>query len=223
MSDRDTDSFIREVSEEVRRDRMFRLWKRYGPYVIAAIVAVVAGTAGLNWWQHQQREAARQLGGAFLAADIAVPDEQRELVERADGPAKILARLRLAAATAESGDREEAARLYREVAGTAGLAPAYADLARLQEIRLALPSMDPAEAISALEPLTAEGAPYRLLALELRAVARLNAGETEAAHADLVAILESPDATRGLFERAAALLVASGGELPGSGPKGGES
>lgn len=219
----DSDSFIREVSEEVRRDRMFRLWKRYGPWAIAAIVAVIAGTAALNWWQHQEREAARQLGGAFLAADIADPASQQALIERADGPAEALARLRLAAATADSGDRAEAARLYREVADNADLAPAYTELARLQAIRLALPDMDPAEAVAALEPLAAEGAPYRLLALELRAVAHLNAGDTEAAHADLRTILESSDATRRLIERVAALLVASGGEMPGGGATGGES
>ena len=223
MSQSDSDSFFREVSEEVRRDRMFRLWKKYGPYAIAAIVAVIAGTAALNWWQHQQRQAARELGGVFLSTDIADPEQQRQLIERADGQAETLARLRLAAATAESGDRQEAARLYREVANAGGLAPAYADLARLQAIRLALPDMDPAEAVSELEPLTAEGAPYRLLALELRAVAQLNAGQTEAAHADLRTILESSNATRELIERAAALLVASGGELPEQGATGGES
>ena len=223
MSDRETDSFIREVSEEVRRDRMFRLWKKYGPYVIAAIVAVIAGTAAWNWWQHQERQAARELGATFLEADIATVEDQQRLLERTEGRAETLARFRLAAATALNGDRDEAARLYRELAGTEGLARAYADLARLQAIRLALPAMDPAEAVSELGPLAAEGAPYRLLALELRAAARLNAGDTEAAHEDLRAILESPDATRDLIERAAALMVASGGELPSGGPTRGES
>ena len=223
MSDHDSDSFIREVSEEVRRDRMFRLWKKWGPYAIAAIVAVIAGTAAWNWWEHRQREAARELGGEFLEAEIASPEQQQQLIERAGGPAETLARLRLAAAYAESGDRREAARLYRKVAASEGLARVYADLARLQAIRLGLPNMDPAEAVSELDPLAAEGAPYRLLALELRAAARLNAGQTDAAHEDLRAILDSPDATRELIERAAALLVASGGELPGQGEQGGES
>jgi hypothetical protein len=31
----ETDSFIQEVTEEVRHDRMFRLWKKYGPYAVA--------------------------------------------------------------------------------------------------------------------------------------------------------------------------------------------
>lgn len=211
----DSDSFIREVSEEVRRDRMFRLWKKYGPWAISAIVLVIAGAAGLTWWQHRQEEAARVLGGAFLDSEIAAIEAQEELLARVEGaPAEVLARLRLAAAHAESDRAEDAAALYWEVASTPGLAPLYADFARLQAVRLRLETMAPSEAVAELEPLVAEGAPYRLLALELRAVARLNANETEAAHADLNAILESDAATRDLMERAAALLVSSGGELP---------
>lgn len=213
----DSDSFIREVSEEVRRDRMFRLWKKYGPWAIAAIVLIIAGTAALNWWQHRQHEAARELGGVFLNTDIASVEDQQGLLERVNGPAEVIARLRLAGAHAGSGRPEEAAALYREVASTPGLSPVYADLARLQAIRLRLATMQPSEAVSELDPLAAEGAPYRLLALELRAVARLNSGDMQAAHADLQAVLESPEATRDLIERAAALLVASGGELPSGG------
>lgn len=219
----DSDSFIHEVTEEVRRDRMFRLWKKYGPWVIALIVLIIAGTAAWNWWIQREREAARELGGAFLETDIASVEDQQRLLERAEGPAEVIARLRLAAAQAESGNAEEAAALYREVAATEGLAAAYADFARLQAVRLGLASMTASEAISALDPLAAEGAPYRLLALELRAVAKLNAGDTEGAHADLRAILESPEATRDLAERAAALMVASGGELPQRGDSRGES
>lgn len=218
----DSDSFIHEVTEEVRRDRMFRLWKKYAPHVIGLIVLVIAGTAALNWWQHRQREAARELGGVFLSTDIASVADQERLVAEVEGPAGVIARLRLAAAHAESGNAEEAARLYAEVAATPGLAPAYADLAALQAVRLGLAGMEPAEAIARLDPLAAEGAPYRLLALELRAAAKLNAGDAKAAHADLLAILESPEATRDLIDRAAALLLASGGELP-SGPSRGES
>ena len=59
-----------------------------------------------------------------------------------------------------------------------------------------------------------EGAPYRLMALELRAAIRLNSGDIEAAHADLNAIIADPQATRGSSGRAVALLLSSGGELP---------
>jgi hypothetical protein len=210
----ETDSFIQEVTDEVRQDRMFRLWKRYGPYAVAGVVGVVAISAGLSWMKHREVQKARETGGAFLAADIASVEDQETLIGSVDGPAEVIARLRLAAAKATAGDVQAAAVLYREVAGEAGLDPAYADLARLQAVRVGAAAMDPAEAIGELEPLTAEGAPYRLLALELRAILRLNSGDVEAAHADLSAIMLDPQATRASSERAVALLLSSGGELP---------
>ena len=54
-----TDSFIEEVTEEVRQDRMFGLWKRYGPYVLAGVFVVVAGSAAWQWRVTEQRTAAR--------------------------------------------------------------------------------------------------------------------------------------------------------------------
>lgn len=210
----ETDSFIQEVTEEVRQDRMFRLWKKYGPYAVAGVAVVVAASAGLNWMKHREVEKARETGGAFIAANIDSVEDQETLVGSVAGPAAVIARLRLAAAKAMAGDTEAAAALYREVAGEAGLDPAYADLASLQAVRVSAATMDPAAAIAALDPLTAEGAPYRLMALELRAALRLNAGETEAAHADLNAIITDAQATRASTERAAALLLSSGGELP---------
>lgn len=210
----ETDSFIQEVTDEVRHDRMFRLWKKYGPYAVAGVVGVVAISAGLNWMKHREIQKARETGGAFLAADITSVEDQETLIGSVDGPAEVIARLRLAAAKATAGDVQAAAVLYREVAGEAGLDPAYADLARLQAVRVGAAAMDPAEAIAELEPLTAEGAPYRLLALELRATLRLNSGDIEAAHADLSAIMLDPQATRASSERAVALLLSSGGELP---------
>ncbi len=210
----ETDSFIQEVTEEVRQDRMFRLWKKYGPYAVAGVVAVVAVSAGLNWMKHRDIQQARETGGAFLASDIASVEDQRVLLGSVDGPAAMLARLRLAAATAEAGDLQAAAALYREVAGEADLDPAYADLARLQAVRVNVAAMDSAQAIAELDPLAAEGAPYRVLALELRAMVRLNSGDLEAAHSDLVTIIGDPEATSESSRRALAILVSSGGEPP---------
>jgi len=212
----ETDSFIHEVTEEVRQDRMFRLWKKYGPYVVAAIIAVVAVSAGLNWMKHREIQLTRVTGGAFLATEITSVEDQEVLIGSIDGPATVIARLRLAAAKAGAGDTDAAAALYREIADEAGIDPAYGDLARLQAVRIGAASMDTAQAVAELDPLTAEGAPYQVLALELRAVVRLNAGDVDAAHADLNAIIANPAATRASSERALALLLSSGGELPGA-------
>jgi hypothetical protein len=201
----ETDSFIQEVTDEVRQDRMFRLWKQYGPYAIGAVVIAVAGTAGYNWMKHREIEKARETGGAFLASDLSSVKDQQALLDKVKGRATILARMRLAAATAESGDAEGAAALYREVASEAELGRPYTDLARLEAVRLSVGKTDRDEL---------EDGPYRLLALELRAAIRLDGGDVKGAHADLNRIIGNPQATRATSERALALLLSSGGEPP---------
>ena len=66
-----SDGFIREVDEELQRERVARLWQRYGTIVVGAAVIVIAGTAGkVGWDAWQERQLTRQ-GAAFAAAETA--------------------------------------------------------------------------------------------------------------------------------------------------------
>ena len=49
----DTDSFIEEVTEEVRRDRLFAWMKRYGWMVIGAVIIVVGGAGFIEYRKAQ--------------------------------------------------------------------------------------------------------------------------------------------------------------------------
>lgn len=206
----ETDSFIREVSEEVRQDRMFRLWKKYGALVIGAIAVVVGATALWSWMQHRELAARAERGEAFLATDAADPAGQEALMAAQEGPAAALAGMRLALAHAGKGETEAAIAAYEAVAADAQAGAAYADLARLEAIRLRAVSAPPAEMIADLAPLVAEGAPYRLLALELRAALALNAGETDAARADFDAIMADPGLTGEMRSRVQAAVQTLG-------------
>lgn len=205
----ETDSFIQEVSEEVRQDRMFSLWKKWGPFVIGAIAVIVAAAAYWSWTQSKQQAAAEARGGTFIAADPEVLEQQLLLPERIDGAARILAEFAAAGAEAEAGDTEAAAARYGTIASNDAAPQEYRDLAVLQQARLAGGS----EAISLLGPLTEAERPFRLLALELRGALLFVAGDRTAAHADWRAIIGDPAATAGLRQRAMAALTATGGDL----------
>ena len=64
----DTDSFIDEVTEEVRRDRLFLMMKRYGWIGAAVVVAIVGGAAYREYDRAQTTAAAEALGDAVIAA-----------------------------------------------------------------------------------------------------------------------------------------------------------
>ncbi|MEM0989336.1 MAG: hypothetical protein AAGK00_10680 [Pseudomonadota bacterium] len=209
----DTDSFIQEVSEEVRQDRMYALWKKWGPLVIGGIAVVVGGAAFWSWQKAQDRAAAEVRGGTFIAADPAEINQMTALPERVDGPAQLIAQLAAAAALAEEGQAEEALAAYQAVVARPDLAPEYADLAALQVARLTVATGDAEGARQGLAVLVEANRPYRLLALELRAALAMAAGDVEAAQADLRVLVADPAATPGQRQRALAML-----EITGAGP-----
>jgi len=208
----ETDSFIQEVTEEVRQDRMFALWKKWGPFVIGGVIVIVGVAAAWSWHQSRTHAAAETRGGAFIAVDAESPEQIAALPEKIDGPARLIAELSAAAALIEADEPDRALAAYQAIAAQGGIHPEYADLAALQAARLLAADGDHEAARSALAALIAPGGPYRLLALELRAAIALEVGDRDAARADLREIADDPDATFGSRERARAILDATGGE-----------
>lgn len=193
-----SDSFISEVADEVRRDRMFRLWRRYGAYVIAAIFVVVVGGAVNAWWSRSQEDQSREQMEQLLAAiDEDNPEETAqaldELVDEAAGGYEVLVRFQAAAAHLEAGDYERAGVLYREVAAQDGLKPWFTELAELKAVLAEAEAASPEELVTALRPQTLDGRIYRLVAQELLAGALVAAGEDDEAMELIEEVLENPD------------------------------
>lgn len=64
----DTDSFIEEVTEEVRRDRLFGLMRRYGWIAVLAVLLLVGGTAYREYTKAAETAKAQAFGDAILTA-----------------------------------------------------------------------------------------------------------------------------------------------------------
>ena len=209
----ESDSFIQEVSEEVRRDRMYAVWRRYGPWLIAAIVLAVLLAAGKGWWENKDAARKAELGGEMLAADaIEDPDEAATaflaVAEEGEYQYPVLARLRAAASLAAAGKIDEAAAQYDAIKATEGVDPRFHDLAELRSVMLLSERMDPDEMLDRLGPLTVDGSVWRLPALEYEAAAHVKNGEPKQALASLRTILDIPQLPPAAQGRATELIEA---------------
>jgi hypothetical protein len=202
----DTDGFIHEVTEELRRDRMLKVWRTWAPAVIGGVIAVVAATGLIEWHKHQDRAAAEQAGAVLRAAAAAPGPAERSVrfgeaaVTLESGPAMV-ARLSQASAAAEAGDSNAAVQALDAAAAGVDATPVYRDLAGFRALLIALPGMAAGARIDALTRYLVEGAPFRLLALEQRAVAKLDAGDVAGARVDAEAALSDPMASGQLRRR----------------------
>lgn len=209
------ESFIDEVTEEVRRDRLYGLLRRYGWIGIAAVVAIVGVAAWFEWQRARDTAAAQALGDAMLGA-LEAEDRVTALgAVSAAGDAEMLRLMLLAAEQEAAGDVAGARASYEAVGGMAGLDPLYTDLARLKALMLA-GDMAAEERMAGFEALSRPGAPYRMLALEQMALGQIAAGDAAAARETLSAIIEDAAVSPGLRSRAEALVEALGAPADGA-------
>lgn len=231
------DSFIDEVAEEVRRDRLFRLGRRYGWIGIALVLAIVGGAGWREYDSARKTTAARALGDALLAAtEVADPTARQTALEAVstldsaspDGQALAtlmraadVAGLMLAAgAGADATAKAEAERLRDAVladlaalAETGAVSEALRDIAMLRWHLLAppeLPGPGGADRRAVLEGLAQPGRTLRPLALEQLALLDFTAGDREAAGARLAELIADAQTPAALQRRAGDLRLALG-------------
>lgn len=211
------DSFIEEVTEEVRRDKLFALYRKWGWIPILLVLLVVGGAAYNEWRKASAQAAAEALGDAVMTA-LEVPDAPGRAAALANVPADgsgaetFLALLR-AASEAEASDRDGALAQLDAIADRADVAAPYRELAQLKAVILRGSDQDRSERMAMLEHLSRAGAPFRVLAMEQKALALYEFGNNDEAIAVLRMVLEEPNATQGLLQRAQQLIVAMGGSL----------
>ena len=214
-----TDEFIREVDEAVRQDQWLKLWKQYGNYVVAAALAVVIGTAaGVGWraWRESERlEEARRYAAAQQLLREDKPAEAASafaaLADEADSGYRVLARLRAAEAQAEAGDPAAATAALEQLAANDDALPVYRSLGELLATQRDFANAQPAAVLAELEPLVGINDPWRYSALELRALAQMQSGDTAGARQTLDDLLADPLTPPQLGRRAAELLAFLGG------------
>jgi len=209
----ESDSFIDEVSEEVRRDRLFKMFKKYAWVLVLIVVAIVGGTA-YNEWDKSTRQSEARLTGDLMSAAVAAKDASALQSLAGEHSASIFVlQLEQANLLIEAGDTTAALETLHAIANNGDAAPVYSDLAWLKIVMLDGPNMGASEREIAYDRLTAANAPYRLLAQEQRAMQYVRDGDSEAAITELTAILDDPAVPSGLRSRAQQLLVALGGDI----------
>jgi len=215
----ETDSFIEEVTEEVRRDKLYAKFKKYGWIPVVLILAAVGGTAYLEWQKAQTMTAAQNLGDQIVAAagatDAAARAKALGEIAPSAGQAQVLVQFQQAAELAAAGDKDAALALLDGLVADAPNA-LYRDLATLKALMLRGKDMDAAARSQALLALASPGQPFRPLAMEQQAIMAIEAGDNDTALSALEDLFLDSQATAALRSRAQQMIVALGGEVPAS-------
>lgn len=207
MSD---DNFIREVNEEIRKERFDALWRSYGPLFIGLAVLIVLATAGYVGYDYWTEGKANQSGDAFSQAlELANQGEQdkalaafEQLEENGYGAYPVLARMRAATVLADKGDFDGAVKGFDEVAANKSVPDSIRDIARLRAGFILVDHGTYDDVAKRVETLTGDENAMRNSAREALGLAAWKAGKSGDAMDLFQQIIADPAAPRGARQRA---------------------
>lgn len=184
MSD---DSFIREVNDEMRREKAQALWDRFGPALLGLAILVVLGTAAFVGYRYWDETRANRSGDAFsqalkLANDGKSDDaltQLQQLEKDGYGAYPLLARMRAATVKADKGDFAAAVADFDGVAADNAIPQGIRDMARLRAALLLVDHGSFADVSSRVEALTADNNTLRHTAREALGLAAWKEGKTQ--------------------------------------------
>ena len=204
---------FQEIDEDLRRDRMAKLWTRYGKYAIGAAVLLVAATAVGVAYQNYRLQQYQALGLKYAetGALVRASDDDKAVVGYESLAAQdksgygLLARIEAAALKAkDSKDKEGGLAALTAISADGSVDPVYRNLATVLGGLYGIDQSKPEDTIARMKPL-GDG-PWRFTALEVTALAQLKAGDKPAALATYQKLADDLDAPASLRSRATEIV-----------------
>lgn len=204
---------FREVEEDVRRERMEKLWKKYGNYVFLAAAILVLGVASFTLWKRYDAVQTAKASTAYLLAmDLSGSEKYGEaatafsqIAKTAPGGYAEIARLSEANALLAAGKSKEAIALYMRIADkddgylgqTARMRAAWAeaDTAKLADLK------------TLLAPVDKPDSGWRFMAQEIYAYVQFRDGDLPLARATFQKLAADKDAPDSIKQRADAMVT----------------
>lgn len=204
------DAFLREIDEEVRRERLLKLWDKYGVYALSAVAAIVLAVFGWKWYESERLSAAARAGAQFAEVTKLISEgKNQQAIEgfeqiATEGPSGYaqLAQLRLAATARKAGKTEEALRLYEALASNGSADSLLRGFAKLQIATLKVDTASWTEMQNQLTDLVKDDSSWKYSARELMGLAAFKAGKLNEARKVFTELLASTDTPATIRQRA---------------------
>ena len=226
LTPQNNEAFIREVDEELRREQMSNIGKRYGLWIIVAVLLALAAFGGWTWWNHHQNALAGEQGEQLATA---LDDIQQGRVAQANAivgklttsdkdAVRATALLTQADMLLSKNDTKGAAAAFGKVAADETLAQPFRDMALVRQTAVEYDSLQPQQVIDRLRGLADKGSPWLGSAGEMVAVAYLRQNKLKQAGQTFALIAQTDGVPESLRARAVQMAGSLGVDAAPSAP-----
>ena len=202
---------FQEIDEDLRQDKVARLWKAYGKYLVALAVFIILVIASYRFIEHKNEKNREQTSELYeLASETGRSGDKKAAIELLSDEMfdenigySIISKLKKAALAKSNNDLEGTEIVLKEIITNKDIPLYLRDLARLK-----LFASDSDNNSSQLEVLIEEEGPCKFLALELKGGIQLEGGNLKEARSIFKELTDDSNTPNNLRRRASEILKA---------------
>ncbi|HYX47635.1 MAG TPA: tetratricopeptide repeat protein, partial [Sphingomicrobium sp.] len=184
-----TETFVREVDENLRRDRLRDFLQENKGSLIAAVILFLVASGGIIWFQQHREQRAEaeveQLAQVYKDIGVGntgkVPQQLDDLSHAGSKGVSATALFTRAAFALQQNDSKAATAIYKQIADDSSLPQSYRDAALIRQTALEFDQLTPEQVITRMQPLTQAGNPWFGSAGEMTALAMIKQGKKQQA------------------------------------------
>jgi hypothetical protein len=204
-----SETFLREVDENLRRDQIRDFFTENKVWLIAALVLFLAASGGLIWFQQHRQDLAErhveQLAQIYKYIGTGKTDKvAQQLDDLSDAHSKAVRATALftrAAFAIQQEDQKLAIATYKRIVEDGSLPQPYRDAALIRQTALEFDQLKPEQIVARLQPLAKPGNPWFGSAGEMTALALVKQGKTKEAGQLFASIAKDKDVPQSLRDR----------------------
>ena len=202
---------FQEIDEDLRQDKVARLWKAYGKYLVALAVFIILVIASYRFIEHKNEKNREQTSELYeLASETDRSGNKKAAIELFSDEMfdenigySIISKLKKAALAKSNNDLEGTEIVLKEIITNEDIPLYLRDLARLK-----LFASDSDNNSSQLEVLIEEEGPWKFLALELKGGIQLEGRNLKEARSIFKELTDDANTPNNLRRRASEILKA---------------
>lgn len=210
LSPSNPETFMQEVDDAVRADRLQSFVRNYGRWLIGLVIVGLIAFAGWLWWQSHSESVAGETGRNFSQAldtmgqgrTKAAAAQVEPMVKGDSATYRALALMIQGNSAVAANDVRGAAGKFGAVANDSAIDPALRNVALIRQTLIEFDLLAPAAVIARLRHLVATPGPAFASAAELTALAEMKRGNDRAAGLLYKRITEAPGVPDSLKSRA---------------------
>ena len=212
------DAFLREVSEDVKNDQMKAIWKKYGPWIVLAVAAILTITVSYETIKAKRIEKSAELTETFAYA-VSMQNQGRykealaiygKIQDSGHDIYSDVAKLQISNIYFDQGNVLEALKILEEIVNNKKVNKELHDMSTVKLATYKLDTAPKEEVVAMLDPIANSNSSWANIAKEMLAMLYIREGDLAMAKNMYQGILDSDDADDDLRARVKDMLAALG-------------